>query len=98
MALSFSFKWCQKIKIDRKEVFNLRNVDCQKAFSENSNNHPQLLNVLQNKDTYKGGAKWIKEVKHLISKSFKKIRLTNAPGKPLDKKLSDKCPPDNCPH
>ena len=89
MALYLNFKWCQKIKVDRKEVYNLRNYECQQIFSENTSNHPKLLDALRNKDIFKGGAKWIKEVQHLITKSFKKIRISNTQGKKLDKKTSN---------
>ena len=36
----------------------------------------------------KGGAKWMKQLKHEISKSFKKIRLSTGKGKKLDTNLS----------
>ena len=59
-------------------MYNIRNKDCQEFFTENSSFNSNLLKVLIDKDIYRGGAKWMKEVQHLISKSFKKIRLTKS--------------------
>jgi hypothetical protein len=86
LSFPLNFKWCQKIKVDRKEVYNQRNYECQRIFSKNTSKHPNFLDALRNKDIFKGGAKWIKEVQHLISKSFKKIRISNTQGQKLDKK------------
>ena len=72
----FSFRWNPKIKVNRKEIFNLRNIECQNFFKMNTSNNPKLVEVLQDQDISKGGSKWIKEVKHEISKSFKKIRIS----------------------
>ena len=88
MVLYFNFKWCQKIKVDRKEIFNLRNYESQQIFKENTSKNPALLHALQNHDVSKGGAKWMKQLKHEISKSFKKIRLSTGKGKKLDTNLS----------
>ena len=74
LVLYFSFKWSQQIKVDRKEIYNLRNVECQKIFQENTSNNFRLLEAVQKSDIRQGGAKWLKEVKHVISKSFKKIK------------------------
>ena len=83
-----SFKWNQKIKVDRKEIYNVRNIDCQQVFKENTSKYPRLVEVLQKGDVISGGAKWIKEVKHEIAKSFKKVRVSTAQVKP-NKELGD---------
>ena len=82
LFLELHIKWNQKIKIDRKEVYNLRNKDCLKNFTENTSNNKTFIEVLQNSDIVSGGAKWIKELKHIITKSFKKIRIGNGKEKP----------------
>ena len=76
MALYLSFKWSQKIVPERKEIYNLKNIQCQEAFKVNTSNNPNLVRVLMNKNIYGGGAKWIKEVKHQICNSFNKIRVS----------------------
>ena len=58
--LYLSFKWNQKIKVERKEIYNLRNPIYQQVFQENTSNNPKLVQVLENKDICRGVAKWIK--------------------------------------
>ena len=87
MVLYLSFKWNQKQIVQRKEIYNLRNYQCQEVFQENTSNNPKLLEVLKNQDISRGGAKWIKEIKHEIAKSFKKIRISNKTEK-LDQNVS----------
>ena len=72
LVLYLSFKWNQKIIVERREIYNLRNPECQQVFQENTSKNPNLVQVLKNQDISRGGAKWIKEIKHEISKSFKK--------------------------
>ena len=66
----------------------MRNIDCQQVFKENTSKNPRLVEVLQKGDVISGGAKWIKEVKHEIAKSFKKVRVSTAQVKP-NKELGD---------
>ena len=88
LVLYLSLKWNQQIRVERKEVYNLRNAECQQIFQTNTSNHPKLFQVLENCDIVKGGAKWIKEINHEISKSFKKIRISHGKVK-VDKSLND---------
>ena len=76
MVLYLNFKWNQKICVERKEIYNLRNSQCQQVFQENTSNNPKLVEILKNQDIARAGAKWIKEIKHEISNSFKKIRIS----------------------
>ena len=78
LVLLLSFKWSQHMKKERKEIYNVRNISCQKIFSENTARNPQLVKSLQNTDIFKGGAKWIKQLNHLIATSFDKIRISNS--------------------
>ena len=88
LVLYLSFKWSQTMKVERKEIYTLRNEDCQKLFKENTSNDKNLIQVLKDQDISKAGGKWMKQVKHLISKSFKKVRVSNKCEK-LDKTKSD---------
>ena len=76
MKLELVFKWNQKIKIDRKEIYNLRNIECQEEFTKNTSNNEKLIDVINKENIITGGAKWIKELKHNVAKSFKKIRVS----------------------
>ena len=71
--------------MDRKEIYNVRNTECQKVFNENTSNNTKLAEALEHVDITKGGAKWIKEVKHQITQSFKKIRVSTVKVKENDK-------------
>ena len=88
MTLTLSFKWSRKQKLDRKEIYNLRNPENQKIFYENTINNQRFYEALSGHDIITGGKKWIKEVQHIISKSFKKVRIS--PGNPkLNPKLNE---------
>ena len=86
MLLELHIKWNQKIRIDRKEVYNLRNKDCLENFTENTSSNNTFIDVLQNSDIINGGAKWIKELKHIITKSLKKIRIGYGKEKPSNER------------
>ena len=88
LVLYLSFKWSQTMKVERKEIYTLRNEDCQKLFKENTSNDKNLIQVLKDQDISKAGGKWMKQVKHQISKSFKKVRVSNKCEK-LDKTKRD---------
>ena len=78
LVLLLSFKWSQQMRKKRKEIYNVKNISCQKVFSENTSRNPQLVNALQNTNINKGGAKWIKQLKHIIAISVDKIRISNS--------------------
>ena len=82
LILYLSFKLNQKIQKERREIYNVRNESYQKIFNENTSNNPKLIKILQNANIYTAGAKWIKEVNHLVAISFKKIRISNIKPKP----------------
>ena len=50
LSLELKFKWNQKIKTDRTEVYNLRNIDCQKVFTEKSSKNKNLIEALENRN------------------------------------------------
>ena len=50
-------------------------MEGQKVFKDLSSNNPNFVKVLSNDNIISGGRKWLKEVQHIICKSFKKIRL-----------------------
>ena len=56
-------------------------------FNELSSNNLNLENFLKTDDIYSGGRKWLKELQHIISKSFKKIRISKTKP-PLKKETS----------
>ena len=64
----------------------MKNISCQNIFNENTSSNPRLIEVLQNSNIFKDGAKWIKQLNHLIAISFKKIRMSNSTPK-MDRKI-----------
>ena len=86
LILQVGLKWNRNIRKERKEIYNVKNISYQKIFNENTSNNRKLIEVLQNTDIFQAGAKWIKELKHMISISFKKIRISNSTPK-IDMKM-----------
>ena len=86
LILQLGLKWNRNIRKERKEIYNVKNISYQKIFNENTSNNRKLIEVLQNTDIFQAGAKWIKELKHMISISFKKIRISNSTPK-IDMKM-----------
>ena len=87
LILNLRLDWNRNIKAQRKEIYNLRNSEGQKMFNELSSNNLNLENFLKTDDIYSGGRKWLKELQHIISKSFKKIRISKTKP-PLKKETS----------
>ena len=88
LIMELDFKWNQKVKMDRKEVYILRDLDSQKEFTENTSKNKKFVEVLEKNNIKNGGAKWLKELKHTIAKTFKKVRIVKGKEKPC-KELSN---------
>ena len=75
----FKLSWCKNVKENRKEVFNLKNEDCQKKFKEATqgyNNNKYLSSVFDEEDDLNTlTEKFIKRLEKTISKCFKKVRI-----------------------
>ena len=76
MELELDMSWNSKIIQKRKEVYNLRNRECQRNFLEYINNCDILTKSLVQKDVQTGGRLWIKNIKYIIMQTFRKVRLT----------------------
>ena len=85
MILKLNLPVDSKMKIERKEIFNVRNEEGLKTFKELTSNNSNLVKVLSNHNIYTGGRKWLKEIQHIICKSFRKIRIRKSKP-PLNKK------------
>ena len=72
----------KKTKIERKVIFNFKNTESMATFKKKTNDNQGLINTfLDNTPFPKQVQVWWKNVKNLIHKSFKKIRV----GKKLPK-------------
>ena len=85
LILQLNLGFDSKIKTERKEMYNVRSLEGQKLFKELTTNNPKLVDYLSKCNIYSGGRKWLKELQHIIGKSFKKIRIKKSkpplPGK-----------------
>ena len=76
----FRIPWNKKVKQDRVELYNLKNIDCQKIFTEEtkgSSNEQYLSSVFdENGDINTLTQKFLKRLQKTIKKCFKKVRIT----------------------
>ena len=75
LIMDINVPWNRNVKVDRTEIYNLRNIECQEKFLEYTNNSDSLTKSLINKDVRCGGKLWIKSLKFVIIQNFKKIRI-----------------------
>ena len=73
LILNLKFHWSPKILMKKKEIYNLKDESGIQAFTENTSQCVGLIESIKSENIVSGGAKWIKEVKHQICKSFKKV-------------------------
>ena len=81
----FKFKWNKRSLQKRVELYNLKNVDCQKKFKEVTNNS-NLANIFDNEDEdlHKSTEKFINRVDEIIKGCFKKVRIKEKPNKEVE--------------
>ena len=84
LIMDFSVSWNAKVKMDRTEIFNLRNTECQEKFFEYTNNSNVLTRCLIHKDVKHGGKLWITNLKYIILQNFKRIRVNRKRNKDDD--------------
>ena len=85
LILNLKFHWSPKILMKKKEIYNLKDESGIQAFTENTSHCVGLIESIKSENIVSGGAKWIKEVKHQICKSFKKVRVSTNQKKPNSK-------------
>ena len=78
-TMIFEAKLSHERKVmERVELFNFKNQQCQEIFNEKSSNRMELLECFQTEDSVVvQGAKWFKSLNTLFHESFTKIRITN---------------------
>ena len=86
LILEISCPWDVKVKSQRTEIFNLRNKKYQQEFFSNTSSSNVLSRSLENRNVVTGGKFWLKSLKKIIIKSFRKIRITE---KKEDKQVQD---------
>ena len=72
----FDFQWNRKIKQKLIEMYNLKNEDCRKKFTEYTNNVSAFWNFwLYWWRSKKSTEKFLKRLDNIIKKCFKKVRI-----------------------
>ena len=65
-------------KPERIELFNLRNEDCQKSFTKETNENNLLVECLENNLTFEAQCQnWLKTFNTILHKCFRKICVVN---------------------
>ena len=72
LFLNLRVPWNFYIRKPRLELFNLRNKKAQEEFFKITNENQELIKCLENQNVVKGGKNWIKRLKNIIQKSFRK--------------------------
>ena len=83
----FNFKWNRRIKQKRIELYNLKNKECQKKFTEVTNSRSCHLSQIfddEKEDLNTSTKKFIKRLDEIIKICFKKIRIKEKTDKHLD--------------
>ena len=77
-AMILEMKMKEKIKkIERKEMLNLRNKQCQEIFKVETENNQELLECFDNDKPLESQAiKWKKSVNNILHKCFRKVRIS----------------------
>ena len=87
LVCTLIIQWDKRIKIDRKEIFKLKDKEGLRLFTEQTSNCPKLVEISQKSPNFADDAqKWMNAIQDIMHKSFKKVRITGK-GKPLNPEL-----------
>ena len=75
MIMEFNLQVCKK-RVEREEMFNLRNKACQESFKELTENNQELVECFRNGLSLETQSrKWKKVFDSILHKCFRKIRI-----------------------
>lgn len=77
LVAKFKFKANTKNHDQRKELFNLRNVECQKKFKSLTDSTTKFSESIDVTNVENSSDKFLKVLNKTIHKSFKKVRITS---------------------
>ena len=75
IAGTFELK-TRDVKVSRREIFKYNDEEGLKKFREMTSQEV-LTNCFEEKDISKAANKWLKELKNILQRSFKKVRIGN---------------------
>ena len=74
LITKFKMPWNKQGKKEKNNLFNLKNVECQKEFKEATSNNDHLSKVFEeNEDLDEAVNKFLKRINKLLHKCFRKI-------------------------
>ena len=87
LICTLNIKWDRRIKIERKEIFKLKDIEGLQMFKDITSNCPKLVQLSQKSSNFLNDAEqWMKQIRDIMQTCFKKIRITGK-GKPLDSEI-----------
>ena len=76
LLTSFDIKWNKRVKNDKIEVFNLKNIECQKTFTEVTSESTLLSSCFESEKDLNAATKlFLKRLNSCLHKSFRKIKI-----------------------
>ena len=80
LITNFNIKWIPKVRSERIEIYNLKNKSCQAEFKDLTSKSGILSSVINSNDDINTSTNnFLKRLDQCISKSFRKIRVTEKP-------------------
>ena len=87
LVCTLNIKWDKRTKIERKEIFKLKDKEGLRMFNEITSNCPKLVQLSKHSSNFSNDAEqWMKKINDIMHLSFKKIRISGK-GKPMEIEL-----------
>ena len=81
----FKFSWNKRIRSNRIEMYNLKNLECQAKFKQLTNSSDNLSAIFDNEENLdKATELFIDKLNQYIGTCFRKIRICDKPNKQID--------------
>ena len=76
LLTKFKLPWNKKTKTQDNNIFNLKNIECQKQFKEETRNNNKLSKLFEeNEDLDEAVSKFLRKLNKVLHKCFRKIRV-----------------------
>ena len=76
LVCTLNINWDKRMKVERKEIFKLKDEEGLKTFNELTSDCPRLVQISSNSSNFLNDAEqWMKKIQNIMQQSFKKIRI-----------------------
>ena len=76
LVCTLNIKWDKRMKVERKEIFKLKDEEGLKTFNELTSDCPRLVQLSSNSSNFLNDAEqWMKKIQNIMQQSFKIIRI-----------------------